>query len=180
MSESLLGDALEAEAAGDYNAAVVYHALIGFQGLFTACFDSLSAPEALTHFLRALSFDVQAGNYRRARATVEFVEPYFETITTDAESACLRGLGHEWLGDLYLFLGDSESQARYQTAKEHFEVNEFESWQYWGAAPAYDNAYAAMDSFLEAEGIVYTNESLDFVTRLDSKLTLATKLLNTE
>jgi hypothetical protein len=164
--------AVNAERAGDPGEAARWYALTGFEHLVEAeyDFDSSRTREGTTFLLVAMSCDVRDGNRRRAAGHFEIADPLLDDLARSATDACLEGLAREWRGDARLLANEDGATEQYEAALTAFETVSFEDRMFWGATPAFDNAYGAMKTFLSEYNIEYPGSyTMEFTERVETK-----------
>lgn len=180
MTDDNLQRALDAEDAGDLRAAAKWYAVVGMENILEAGYEpGETLATGVTRLLEAVSADVRDGNRSRARGHVCLVRPLLVDLAENAPESCLRGLAHEWLGDAYLMVGENDALNEYEKAVAIFEDVAFDDWLFWGAVPAFDNAYGAMKQFLSKYDVEYPSSySVDFEDRVEAKCEVCDRIAN--
>lgn len=178
MNSSLHSNALDAEEEGDRKKAATNY--IGLASYLVAKSDyrnSRTYREGVTYALLAISHDIIAGNPTRAERHFALFQEAFEQIATTEDKVIVRGIGHEWLGDARLMVGEDGVCESYETARKLFEDLELDAQLLWGAVPEYDTAYRAASQFFEFHECGYYREhDIEFAARVEWKRETAKQL----
>lgn len=149
--------ALEAEQNGELEAAARFYALYSFRELVGSNYQTSSQMRrGVTHMLESISADVRANNGGRAQVHLRIIEPLLKQLGETADKKPIQGLSFEWLGDAHLMVGNDDYAIKYyEQALEAFHELSLDDRLFWGAEPAFDNAYGAVKDFLATYDIQY-------------------------
>lgn len=182
MKPDILGSALEAERAGDFDEAASSYFALGALHLSSSDYtNSASMRKGLAYVLQAISLDVRARKLNRARKNALVLDRWLPELIEQQPDPVVTGLAYEWWGDAHLMLGESDALEHYDEAIAQFEALDFETQLHWGARPEYDTAFGAAEDFLEARDIEYfERHDIAFAERVEWKVDVASELLDDE
>ena len=110
---------------------------------------------AYASLIRGLSWDVQAGNLQRARATWDTLYPCFEQLFVGGDHQQVTWVGFciEWRGDARMILGLDGAKADYQTAHQLHEALIDSHFTFWNGEESSMRVREAINGFLDSLGI---------------------------
>lgn len=169
---TLLSEAQELEREGELEEAGEKFFLFGSTRIISGGADNTpDFRKGIAYCIRSVRLYVQSEQQETAAILSAMTEPLLYRLICYSESEVEMGLGWEWLGDLYLIVGDSNKDKFYQKAMDTFENVSMDERLHWGARPEHETMFLNIKKYAGDDRLpTDLDYTLDFVDRCAWKI----------